>query len=355
MSGALAFCLSASGIGVAAAAYLHASSAYLDNATVKLQQLPALWPLYYRVMVSVLTKPRRLQPERTALQQMSITTDPVTDEAKLVKLSLMCGCHPDQDLPLLFPTVMSFRLSMAAMAAPAFPLSVLGGVLSGYRAVQLRAVPAAEPLAFRAQLQPELRTTATGNSEYDITIRASTASGELVWHDRSTFTAMSGNRRHQQNQQQLEAASEDKAEAAQWRTLAEWHLGSDVGRRFAAINGDVNPIHMAAWCAKLFGFRSNIAHGMLLLARFVQAANETGAGRAYPRAIQATLKRPMLLPGHAVCQVRDADAAGAGLRVADWPQRFQHGMEFAISAAAAPPGKHSIIGQLQWGVQQHKL
>lgn len=39
----------------------------------------------------------------------------------------------------------------------------------------------------------------------------------------------------------------------------------------------MNPIHMAAWCAKLFGFRSNIAHGMLLLARFLQAAGETGA------------------------------------------------------------------------------
>lgn len=74
MSGALAFCLSASGIGIAAAAYLHAASAYLDNATVKLQQLPALWLIYYRVMISVLTKPRRLRSQRTALPQMSITT-----------------------------------------------------------------------------------------------------------------------------------------------------------------------------------------------------------------------------------------------------------------------------------------
>lgn len=54
-----------------------------------------------------------------------------------------------QDLPLLFPSVLAFRLCMAVMAAPAFPLSVLGGVLSGYSAAQLRVVPAAEPLAFR--------------------------------------------------------------------------------------------------------------------------------------------------------------------------------------------------------------
>ena len=62
-----------------------------------------------------------------------------------------CGCLA-QDLPLLFPSVLAFRLCMAVMAAPAFPLSVLGGVLSGYSAAQLRAVPAAEPLAFRQVL-----------------------------------------------------------------------------------------------------------------------------------------------------------------------------------------------------------
>jgi hypothetical protein len=60
-----------------------------------------------------------------------------------------CDCKA-QDLPLLFPSVMGFRLCMAVMAAPTFPLSVLGGVLSGYNAIQLRAVPAAEPLAFRS-------------------------------------------------------------------------------------------------------------------------------------------------------------------------------------------------------------
>jgi len=51
---------------------------------------------------------------------------------------------------------------------------------------------------------------------------------------------------------------------------------SDSKRHPVVKIADVNPIHMAAWCAKLFGFRSNIAHGMLLMARFVQAAQATG-------------------------------------------------------------------------------
>lgn len=83
--------------------------------------------------------------------------------------------------------------------------------------------------------------------------------------------------------------------------------------------------------------------------------NDAGAGKKYPRAIQAALKRPLLLPGCAICRTRDAGAAAASHGVSDWPSRFTHSMEFAISAAAATPGKPSITGQLLWGAQQPKL
>ena len=225
--------------------------------------------------------------------------------------------HVAQDLPLLFPSVLAFRLCMAVMAAPAFPLSVLGGVLSSYSAAQLRAVPAAEPLAFRymlgqcslclltfcqfalcspavmrpkhqvhccrAELRPELRTTATGNAEYDIVVSVRTTTGnaslqkycvgcvdsqiehaaqevvidsavgkadcigagELVWQDCSTFTVMAGSRKAQQRPQEADAAAA-AANTPVWRPLAEWYLGSEVGRRFAAVNGGASAIHYTA-------------------------------------------------------------------------------------------------------------
>ena len=50
-----------------------------------------------------------------------------------------------------------------------------------------------------------------------------------------------------------------------------------VCRRYAALNGDINPIHMHSFLAIQFGFRSNVAHGMFLLARCISAVQAAGA------------------------------------------------------------------------------
>jgi acyl dehydratase len=66
-----------------------------------------------------------------------------------------------------------------------------------------------------------------------------------------------------------------------------------VGRRYAAVSGDVNPIHLNPLVAKLFGFRRAIAHGMWLKARCLAALE----GRL-PDALTAEVefKSPLLLP-----------------------------------------------------------
>lgn len=44
-------------------------------------------------------------------------------------------------------------------------------------------------------------------------------------------------------------------------------IPSDMGRLYAAISGDRNPIHLHPLAAKAFGFRTTIVHGMWTLAR----------------------------------------------------------------------------------------
>ena len=80
-----------------------------------------------------------------------------------------------------------------------------------------------------------------------------------------------------------------------------------------------------------------------------------GAGTAYPRAIQAVFRRPLLLPGHAVCMIRDSKATAAGHGMSDWLPPPTHCIEFTIRGADAALDKPSITGQLLWGVQQPKL
>ena len=72
-----------------------------------------------------------------------------------------------------------------------------------------------------------------------------------------------------------------------------WRVPRNVGRRYAAVSGDVNPIHLNPLAARLFGFRRAIAHGMWLKARCLAAFE----GRL-PDAltVEVEFKSPLLLP-----------------------------------------------------------
>ena len=92
-----------------------------------------------------------------------------------------------------------------------------------------------------------------------------------------------------------------------------WRLPGDLGRRYAAVSGDHNPIHLYALTAKAFGFPRQIAHGMWSKARCLAALD----GRL-PDAVtvEVAFKKPVLLPGHGRLRVRPR---GGRLRVRAGP------------------------------------
>jgi acyl dehydratase len=67
----------------------------------------------------------------------------------------------------------------------------------------------------------------------------------------------------------------------------------EIGRRYAAVSGDRNPIHLRKLTARAFGFPSAIAHGMWLKARTL-ATLEGRLPDAY--AVEVAFKTPVLLP-----------------------------------------------------------
>jgi hypothetical protein len=75
-----------------------------------------------------------------------------------------------------------------------------------------------------------------------------------------------------------------------------WRLGADTGRRYAAVSGDRNPIHLHASTARLFGFRTAIAHGMYTKARCL-AALDARLPDAYEVAVD--FAKPLPLPSRA--------------------------------------------------------
>ena len=107
------------------------------------------------------------------------------------------------------------------------------------------------------------------------------------------------------------AAAPAPPEIADGPAAAIWRVPGDIGRRYAAVSGDVNPIHLHPLTAKAFGFPRAIAHGMWTAARALAALQ----GRL-PDALtyDVAFGRPLLLPSTVELRTRAVDG-GWGLDV----------------------------------------
>jgi len=105
-----------------------------------------------------------------------------------------------------------------------------------------------------------------------------------------------------------EAADDTQPTPAHISELTRWKAPSDIGRRYARVSGDYNPIHLSAPTAKLFGFPQAIAHGLWNTARTLAAL-----GEHLPAAnieIEVVFKKPVRLPSEVTLHSSTAGSSG---------------------------------------------
>lgn len=244
----------------------------LAGATVRpvLQYLPGL---------SKLWKPDAELPE-TELQLGGI----VPDREQLASYARVCGLSLRDELAATYPHVLCFPLAMQLMTDPSFPFSVLGLVHIRNRISQLRPLRGTEPLNLRVRAEG-LRSHSRGR-QFDVVCEAS-ADGETVWTEQSTYL------RRGASDGSSSSGSGPSERAAHLEPSAVWDVPEDIGRRYAAVSGDTNPIHLHWISARLFGLPKPIAHGMWLKARCL-AGLEGVLSDAFD--IEVEFKRPVYLP-----------------------------------------------------------
>ncbi|MBK3562018.1 hypothetical protein JHN55_36900 [Streptomyces sp. MBT56] len=195
----------------------------------------------------------------------------------------ICGFAESGPLPLTYPHVLAFPLTMRLMTDRAFPLPVLGLVHTWIEITPHRAVRPTESLelaVYADGLAPHRRGT-------EVTMATEArVGGELVWESRSGYLS-----RHATTDTAASTRPDPDA-VGDLPAVAEWRLPGDLGRRYGAVSGDRNPIHLHPLTARLFGFPRAIAHGMWTVARCLAEAG----GGAEIRSVRAEFKAPVLLP-----------------------------------------------------------
>lgn len=194
----------------------------------------------------------------------------------------VCGFPTKDTVPLTYPHLLAFPLHMQAMTSREFPYPAVGSVhvenvFTGHRPVR-----PGETLDVSVRVSAPRAHTKGTVIDFLSEVRGG---DELVWESTSTYL-----RRGRSTDGAPRGLVFDTTPVG----TTEWRLPADLGRRYGAVSGDRNPIHLYPLTAKALGFPRQIAHGMWSLGRCL-AALENRLPDAVT--VEVAFKKPILLPG----------------------------------------------------------
>ena len=225
-----------------------------------------------------------LEPVSLALPRV------VLDAQHIARYAEVCGFAPSAQVPLTYPQMLTFPLVMHYMTSSACPWPAMGTVHLANAITQH--VPLAAGDAVRVELQTGELLAHEKGQVFTLALRIlREATGECVWQATQTLLRVG-----------IHAPVGLPFEAELGPDLpltrhGQFDVPADIGRRYALVSGDYNPIHLWPLTAKLLGFKRAIAHGLWTQARALALLQPDGA---LPQAtLQSVFKRPLLLPAKA--------------------------------------------------------
>ena len=210
-------------------------------------------------------------------REVSVERDHVT------AYGAVCGFPEKDTAPLPYPHLLAFPLHMELMTSPEFPYPAIGSVHLENTITAHRAIEVGEALEVTVTLRGPRPHRRGALVDFVTEVRGSE---HVAWESVSTYlrrgVPVPGEPGHG-------PALPDPLPGG-----VEWRLPADLGRRYAAVSGDRNPIHLYPWTAKALGFPRQIAHGMWTKARCLAALENR-----LPEAVrvEVAFRKPVLLPG----------------------------------------------------------
>lgn len=211
--------------------------------------------------------------------------DVLVERAAVERYAAVCGFPARDVAPVPYLHMLAFPLHMQLMTDAAFPFPAIGTVHLENSMTQHRPVAIGESVSL-ALTAADLRASTKGRA-WDMNVVA-TVGDEVVWESRSTYLRVGKGDKENGDPGMALAAISAKGPV--------WSIPENIGRRYGAVSGDRNPIHLYPLTAKALGFPRHIAHGMWSKARCIAALENR-----LPDAVRVDVafKKPIFLPGKA--------------------------------------------------------
>lgn len=220
------------------------------------------------------------------------------DPQRVAAYRTVCGFTDNGLLPPTYPHVLAFGLQMQLLTAKAFPFPLLGLIHLSNRIRLLRPMGGLHRGRVSVQVQ-NLQPHAKG-ATFDLITTLDDQLGPL-WEAESQMLCR-GVKLDGEPVEDVLASSLTLSE------VSHWPVPADIGRRYAKVSGDYNPIHLSAASARLFGFPTAIVHGLWNKARTLAALNDDLPSANVEIAVQ--FRKPVRLPAEVTLLASAAGSSG---------------------------------------------
>ena len=234
----------------------------------------------------------------TTLPDSGLRTGVEVDPGRLAAYRKVCGFADNALLAPTYPHVLAFALQMQLLTAREFPFPLLGLIHLSNRIRVLRPMGGVGRVRVSVRVQ-NLQPHAKG-ATFDLITTLDDQLGAL-WEAESRMLCRGV-------KLEGEPVDEVLASTLPLTQVAQWQAPADIGRQYAKVSGDYNPIHLSAVSAKLFGFPTAIAHGLWNKARTLAALADHLPAANVDIAVQ--FLKPVRLPSEVTLMASAAGSSG---------------------------------------------
>jgi len=274
-----------------------------NTVNLEFKSFPSVVKMYPKMMLSkkpsLVKEGQSYNPIRANIENISADPQHVEQFAK------ECGFKKNtQVLPLPYPHVLAAPLHYALLNHKAFPVKLLGLVHVANSITQHREIGLQEIMDIHCFIQ-DFDDTPKGqvfHLQTEISV-----DGELVWEETCSFIARKKTKKNKSPKNKNGSADESVANTK----TTSWEIPANMGRRFAKVSGDVNPIHLSDLSAKMFGFKKAIIHGVWSMSRTMSELEAYATQTDSALRFKVNFKLPVFIPCWVSLQISES---GNGLQ-----------------------------------------
>lgn len=220
------------------------------------------------------------------------------DRDNLMLYRHLTGYENDGVLPILYPHAIAAPIYMFMLSQREFPLNLLGALHVKNRIISYR--PISEKESFNIDVKLENGKILNNGIEFDFSLSI-LQKDEILWRGITTWFKR-GN--FGQSNEKLNTF-DTLTPIGRGQLMCELDIPEDIGKRFAKVTGDYNPIHISTFMAKFFGLKKSIAHAMWFCGYL--ASRLSHVKRAVPIQIDLAFKSPIFVGSKSIVMFEERD------------------------------------------------